>query len=190
VIAVITWRGRRAGYPTSPGVSGTATGRRTCPLAARWRRMTGSRDGGAVTAELVIAMPLLLGLIMLVIQAGVFLHATHIAQAAANRAAAVAAAHGSTAATGQQAGQATLAEIGHSILTDTDVRVTRSATEVRVEIVGVAATVVPGVHWQVKAVVVRPTEVFVAPAVLACASGPGRPQPTPIPKGAPDGRHR
>jgi hypothetical protein len=44
------------------------------------------------------------------------------------------------------------------------VSVTRTATEVRVEVVGVAETVVPGVRWTARAVVVRPVERFVPDA--------------------------
>ena len=123
--------------------------------------MAARPDSGAATAELVIAMPLLLGLIMFIIQAGVWLHATHIAQAAANQAAAVAAANGSSAAAGQHAGEQTLAALGHSVLIAPKVTVIRTATQVRVEVVGTAETVVPGIRWTVRAVVVRPVEVFV-----------------------------
>lgn len=106
-------------------------------------------------------MPLLMLIIMFVVQAGVWMHATHVAQAAATRAANVAAAYQSSADAGQRAGEDTLAAIGHTILQDQWVHVTRTATEVRVEITVTANTVVPGVHWPVKAVVVRPVEVFV-----------------------------
>lgn len=135
-----------------------AAGRR---LRARWRRAAARPDAGAATAELVIAMPLLLLIVMLVVQAGVWMHATHIAQAAAIRAATTAAAYQSSAATGQQAGAATLAAIGSGVLTHPSVTVTRTATQVSVEITGTAATVVPGIHWSVRAVVVRPVERFV-----------------------------
>jgi Flp pilus assembly protein TadG len=130
-------------------------------MSARWRRSGAHVDSGAATAELVIAMPLLMLIIMFVLQAGVWMHATHVAQAAATRAASVAAAYHSSATAGQQAGTDTLAAIGHSILVDPTVTVTRTATEVRVEITGTAETVVPGIHWQVRAVVVRPVEIFV-----------------------------
>jgi Flp pilus assembly protein TadG len=109
-------------------------------------------------------MPLLLGILMFIIQAGVYLHATHIAQAAATRAASVAAAYDASAGRGEDAGRKTLAAIGHSVLVAPTVSVSRTATEVRAEVVGTAETVVPGVHWQVKAIVVRTTERFVPQA--------------------------
>ena len=127
-------------------------------LRARCRRVAARPDAGAASAELVIAMPLLLLIVMLVIQAGVWFHATHIAQAAANRAAATAAAYHSSAGAGRSAGADTLTAIGSGVLKNPSVSVTRTATEVRVTIHGVASTVVPGMHWHVETTVVRPTE--------------------------------
>lgn len=138
---------------SSPVTRGTARG-----LRARWRRVAARPDAGAATAELVIAMPLLLLIVMFVIQAGVWLHATHIAQAAATRAASTAAAYQSSAGAGQGAGTDTLAAIGTGVLKNPSVSVTRTATEVRVRIRGTAQTVVPGIHWRVSTVVVRPVE--------------------------------
>jgi Flp pilus assembly protein TadG len=153
-------RSRRAaaasGRRSSQGAV-AATGR----LRARWRRVAARSDAGGATVELVVAMPLLLLIVMFVVQAGVWMHATHVAQAAATRAAATAAAYGSSAAAGQSTAAQTLAAIGKGVLTDPKVTVTRTATEVRVEVVGVAETVVPGVRWRARAVVVRPVERFV-----------------------------
>lgn len=112
-------------------------------------------------------MPLLLLIVMFVIQAGVWMHATHVAQAAATRAANTAAAYQSSAAAGHDEGGQTLAAIGDGVLTNPQVSVTRTATEVRVEIVGTAATVVPGVTWTVRAVVVRPVERFLPATTTA-----------------------
>jgi Flp pilus assembly protein TadG len=130
-------------------------------LRGRWRRVVSRPDRGGATAELAIAMPLLLLMVMFIIQAGVWMHATHVAQAAATRAAASAAAYNSSAAAGQSAGTQTVAALGSGVLTDPHVSVTRTATEVRVEVAGVAETVVPGVRWTARAVVVRPVERFV-----------------------------
>jgi Flp pilus assembly protein TadG len=117
-------------------------------------------DAGGATAELVIAMPLLLFIIMFIVQAGVWMHATHISQAAATRAANSAAAYGASVADGRTAGHTTLAAIGNGVLVNPNVSVTRTATEVRAEVVGTAETVVPGVYWTARAVVVRPVERF------------------------------
>ncbi len=142
------------------------TGRRSSACGAgrlrdRWRRVAARPDAGGATAELVVAMPLLLLIVMFVVQAGVWMHATHVAQAAATRAANTAAAYGSSATVGQSTGTQTLAAIGDGVLTDPTVSVTRTATEVRVEVAGTAETVVPGVRWTARAIVVRPVERFV-----------------------------
>lgn len=146
----------RAGRRTYPRRPGTARWPRRRPGRAAARR-----DKGGATAELVIAMPLLLLMIMFIVQAGVWMHATHVAQGAATRAANSAAAYGSSAAAGENAGAQTLAAIGSGVLQDPSVSVVRTATQVRVEVFGTAAMVVPGVQWTARAVVVRPVERFV-----------------------------
>jgi Flp pilus assembly protein TadG len=144
---------RRTAYRLALGAGGR--------LRVRWRRAAAHPDRGGATAELVVAMPLLLLMVMFIIQAGVWMHATHVAQAAATRAAASAAAYNSSAADGQSTGTQTAAALGSGVLIDPRVSVTRTATEVRVEVDGVAETVVPGIHWRVQAVVVRPVEQFI-----------------------------
>ena len=163
-MVIDTIRVRRTGRrpPSMAGAAGW--------LRARWRRVAARPDAGAVTAELVVATPLLLLMIMFVIQAGVWLHATNVAQAAATRAASTAAAYQGSAAAGQAAGAQTLAAIGSGVLKTPAVSVTRTATEVRVEVTGTAASVVPGVHWTVRAVVVRPVERFVPDLTTAGGS--------------------
>ncbi|MGC9667441.1 TadE family protein [Planosporangium sp. 12N6] len=150
-------RNRRAARPSSPARGATGW------LRVRWRRAAARPDVGAATAELVVAMPLLLLIVMTVIQAGVWMHATHVAQAAATRAASTAAGYQSSAAAGRAAGGDTLTAVGSGVLANPSVSVTRTATEVRAEITGSAATVVPGFHWRVNVVVVRPVERWTTP---------------------------
>src|SRR5690348_7390333 len=134
--ATTTYLSRRAERPPSPvlGAARRLPARWRARWSARWRRVTARPDAGAASAELVIAMPLLLLIVMFVIQAGVWMHATHVAQAAATRAANAAAAYQSSAAAGHDAGAQTLAAIGDGVLKNPQVSVTRTATEVRVEI--------------------------------------------------------
>lgn len=147
----------RAGHRSSPSVPGPVGW-----LRARWRRVTArGNDHGGATAELAVAMPLLLLLVMFVFQAGVWMHATHVAQAAATRASTTAAGYQASAGAGTSAGRDTLTALGSGVLKNPSVTVTRTATEVRVEIVGTAQTVVPGVRWTVRSVVVRPVERWV-----------------------------
>lgn len=130
-------------------------------LRTRWRRLIADGDRGAATAEFVIAVPLLMLMLLFVPQAAVWYHATHVAQAAANRALDAAAADGGSAALGQTVGEETLTALGSGVLHDTHITVTRTATSVRVDIEGTAETIVPGIHWRVHATVAGPVERFV-----------------------------
>jgi Flp pilus assembly protein TadG len=130
-------------------------------VRARWRRLAAEGDRGAATAEFVLAVPLLMLMILFVPQAAVWYHATHVAQAAANRALDAAAANGGSAAQGETVGAQTLAALGSGVLHDPHVGVTRTATDVRVNITGTAETVVPGIHWTVHATAAGPVERFV-----------------------------
>jgi Flp pilus assembly protein TadG len=118
----------------------------------------GARDQGAATTELVIATPLLGLLLMLVVQFGVWAHAQHIAQAAANEALQVARAYQSSAAAGTAQGQAILDQTGGSVLTDRSVSVTRTPTTVTVTVTGHATSVVPGFSPTVRVTVSGPVE--------------------------------
>ena len=129
-------------------------------LAAAPRRAQPGRtnEGGAVSVQLVIATPLLLLLLMLTVQFAVYLHATHIAEATAAQALAAARLEAGTAADGDIQAQAVLGQLGHDVLLEPHVSVTRRATQVRVEITGVAQTVVPPMRLPVRAVAEGPTE--------------------------------
>ena len=118
-------------------------------------------DEGSVTLETVVLMPLVLLIIMLVVQAGLWMHATHVAQAAANKALVTAAAHDSSAAQGRTAGQQSITALGQKVLLGPNVAVDRTATTVTVSIGATAPAVVPGLHWRVRASAVGPVERFV-----------------------------
>jgi Flp pilus assembly protein TadG len=111
--------------------------------------------------ELVLATPLLLLLLGLIVQAGVTMHAHHVAQSAAARALEAARADGGSVVAGAAAGRQSLAVLAPNILTDPQVTVTRTATQVRVEVSGYSTAVVPGVRLRVVAVAVGPVERFV-----------------------------
>ncbi|HWH01699.1 MAG TPA: TadE family protein [Pilimelia sp.] len=138
-----------------------------CPrhltLPARIRaggRTRARRDAGSGTVEMVITIPVFMFLMMLVVQVGMWLHASHIAQAAATRALATASAYQGSAA-GRTAGHDTLDSLGGTVLKDPSVRVTRTATDVRVEVTGRVVTVVPGISWPVRATAAGAVERFV-----------------------------
>ncbi len=120
-------------------------------------------DRGAGSAEIVVATPLLMLLILLVIQFGIWAHATHVAQATAEEALAAARVQGGTAATGQQRASQVLAQIGSAVLTSPHVIVTRTATTATVRVTATAERVVPlpGLALPVTVTVTGPVERFV-----------------------------
>lgn len=135
---------------------------------ARTRPATGPRcgsgDHGAVSAQLVIATPLLLLMLLLSVQMAVWLHAVHIAQTGAAQALAAARAEdGSTGAGRVQAGLV-LAELGSGLLIDPHVEVTRDGTEVHAQITGTAQVVVPGLRLPVNTVAHGPAEAWTTEA--------------------------
>jgi Flp pilus assembly protein TadG len=136
-----------------------ATGTRLARAARR--RLAGDR--GAGSAELVVATPLLMLLILLVIQFGIWAHANHVAQATAEEALAAARVQGSIAAAGQDRASQVLGQIGGAILISPHVTVIRTATTVTVRITADAERVVPlpGLTLPVTVTVTGPIERFV-----------------------------
>ncbi len=119
-----------------------------------------SGEHGAATAELVIATPLLLLLVLLVVQFALWQHAIHIADAAAQEGARAARLEGGTAADGTSHARVFLAQLSPTILVHPDVVARRNADTARVEITGQALTVVPGLRLPVRSVSQGAVEVF------------------------------
>lgn len=130
-------------------------------FAARVARVRATKDRGAVTVELVLATPLLVLCLMLVIQAGLWMHATHVAQATAQRALESARAYNGSTADGQETARQSLAELAGGTLKDAHAEVNRGAGQANVEITGYAATVVPGMRLPVRARAAGGVERFV-----------------------------
>jgi Flp pilus assembly protein TadG len=130
----------------------------------RAKRRAGG-DRGAGSAEIVIAVPLLMLLILLVIQFAVWEHAEAIAHATAEEALAAARVQGGTAADGQQRAAQVISQIGSSVLTGPQVSVTMTPADVTVDVTGTAERVlpVPGLSFPVTATVTGPVERFVPP---------------------------
>jgi Flp pilus assembly protein TadG len=120
-------------------------------------------ERGAVAAELVIATPLLLLLIMGVIQFALWQHATHVAEAAAQQALSVGRLQGETPAAGEAQGDAVLSQVGAGVLTDPRVTATKTATVTTVVVTGRATSVVGLFSLPVRAVASGPSEVLTAP---------------------------
>jgi Flp pilus assembly protein TadG len=124
----------------------------------RQRHQRPSRDSGSATVEVVIATPLLTLLLLLVVQFGVWAHATHIAQAAANQGLQTARAYRGSEAAGEVDARAFLDQAAGTLLINRGVTVTRSATTVTVSITGTAATVMPGFRLPVRTTATGPVE--------------------------------
>lgn len=117
-------------------------------------------ERGAATAELVIATPALLFLLLVVVHVGLWFHASHVASAVAQEGARAARNEAGTAADGDAAAQQLLAELGDRLVLDAHVDITRDAEEVRVVVTGHGPTVVPGLRLPIRAVSEGPVEVF------------------------------
>lgn len=128
------------------------------------RRSSRRRNGsGAVTAELVVATPLLLLLISLIVQYAMYQHATQVAQSAAQEAVTATRVQGGSLSSGQMQGQHVLRMLGTGLLIDPEVAVERTATQARVEVSGYAEQIVPFVRLKVDAVSLAPVEPSAGP---------------------------
>jgi Flp pilus assembly protein TadG len=111
------------------------------------RRTTGRKaarpsDTGTSTVELVITMPALLLAVLTVLQFGLWMHAQHVAQAAAREGATIARADGGSQTAARDATTASLRHLGPTILRDPTVEVSRTSTEATVTVTGRATSIV------------------------------------------------
>jgi Flp pilus assembly protein TadG len=127
-------------------------------LAARSRALSSERERGSVTAELAIATPLLVLLLMFIVQFGVIWSAQQAAQTAASEAVNAARAQGADPGLGQSQGQATLQQVAGGELPDGVVSVTYSGGQATVVVTGHPQSLVPGWHPQVTAQISAPIE--------------------------------
>ncbi len=115
-------------------------------------------NAGAVTAELVVATPLLLLLISLIVQYAMYDHATHVAQSAAQEAVTATRVQGGSVGAGQLQGEHVIQTLGTGLLIDPEVVVERTATQARVEVTGYAELIVPFLRLSIDAVASAPVE--------------------------------
>jgi hypothetical protein len=127
----------------------------------QWRRhLTGDR--GSASVELVIATPILLFLILLIVQFGLWSHATHIAQAAASNGLTAARVYDGTAADGAAEARNTLELLGDGPLENTSVTASRDADTASLRVEGTAYMVIPFLTLPVHATATGPIERFVS----------------------------
>ena len=123
-------------------------------------RILGRDERGAVSAELVIATPLLLLLIMGVIQFALWEHAEHVAAAVAQQGVAVGRLQGESAQAGEQQAQTVLDQLGSSVLTGAKVVATRTDLATTVTVTGHAESIVGLFTLPVRATASGPTETY------------------------------
>jgi len=143
-----------------PGTAAAGrAGRRKAPrLRLPWRG-----DQGAGAAEVVIAVPLLMLIILVIVQFAIWEHAVSVAQATAQEALAAARVQGGSTAAGQQRASQVLSQVGSAVLVGPQVSVTRTAVTVTVQVHADAERVVPlpGLSLPVTVTVTGPVERFV-----------------------------
>lgn len=125
-------------------------------------RRTCRDQRGSGTAELVMVMPVLLLLLLLIAQFALYMHAAHIAQAAAAQGLSAARVSGGSATAGTTAGQQVLAQLGSGPLRATSVQAQRGPVQASVQVQGKAVSVIPFVSLAVHAEAIGPVEKFSA----------------------------
>lgn len=141
--------------------------RRRSPLPSsmrwRWCRSVWADQRGSVSAELVIAVPVLLLLLMLIAQFALWAHASHIAQAAATQALSATRVRGGTATEGDDTAREVLTQLGQGPLRNAHAVVIRGPEQSTAEVTGDAVSVLGFLVLPVRARAVGPTEHFVTP---------------------------
>jgi len=125
------------------------------------RRLAGERGS---TASLVVAAPVMLLMLMLVVHAALYLHASAVVQAAARDGARAARAESGTSDAGAARANALLDTLSEGLLSERSVDASRTATSATV---GIRARVLGPVPWlapPVSASVTSPVERVVDPA--------------------------
>lgn len=127
-------------------------------LASRWRgRVRDDRGVSALT--LAVVFPVVMTLVMLAVQGGLYWHAHQRAEAAADRAAAVAARVDGSGAAGEAAAYAFLEG---APLDDATVSVRRGGQQAQARVTATAPSLVMGIRWTVIARSTVERERFVA----------------------------
>ena len=108
-------------------------------------------EQGSATTELVIVTPVLLLLIMMIIQFGIWYHASHVAQAAAQEGVRTVRVEAGTASAGKLRAERFVSSAAPTLLVDVNVAATRSATTARVDVNATVRSIVPGLSLPVHA---------------------------------------
>lgn len=117
-------------------------------------------ESGEASTEAVLVVPVLLLLVMLVFQFGLWYHAEHVAQAAAQEGVRSARLEGGSAEDGRRRAERFLAGAGREIVTAPVVKASRGASSAEVRVEGHAVMLVPGLRLPVRAAATSPVERF------------------------------
>lgn len=117
------------------------------------------RDRGLTSTELAVLMPVVIVMVLVPIQVGLWWHASQIADAAAREGVDAAQVETASQADGVSAAERFLNAAGN--IQDPSVTVNRTLDTVVVEVSGRAPQVIPGFDWQVAATAVAQVERFI-----------------------------
>jgi Flp pilus assembly protein TadG len=117
-------------------------------------------ERGDETIEAVLVTPVLLLLIMVIIQFGLWYHASHVAEAAAQQGASAARVEAARAHDGRVSAQQFMAAAAPALVNNVTVTATRNAEIARVEVDGTLHSIVPGLTLHVHGETQSPVERF------------------------------
>lgn len=120
----------------------------------------GRNDSGEAVTETVLIVPVLLLMILLIIQFGLWYHAQHVVQAAAQEGSRAGRGQGATADDGERRAEQFLDVSGASLIEGPTVTSSRSTEVITVEVSGHVVAVIPGLRLPVHATAASPTEEF------------------------------
>ena len=115
-------------------------------------------ERGSSAVEMVIIFPVTLLIVLLIIQFGVWYHASDVARAAAQQGVKAASAYGATAAEGQASADTVLRQNGNSLIQAPLVTPYRDGAVARVTVTGSALSVVPAFHLSIHVSATSPVE--------------------------------
>ena len=115
---------------------------------------------GGTSVEVTIAVPVLLLLIMLVVQFGLWYHAEHVARSAADQGLRAARDPVRPPSSGEERAIDFLDAAGKRLIENRQVTVIRSSNVARVMVTGRVAAVIPGLRLPVRATAAGPIERF------------------------------
>jgi Flp pilus assembly protein TadG len=117
-------------------------------------------ERGSVSLQLAVIFPVVLTLLLLSVQAGLFFHARHVARAAANEGLRAARLYDHTAGDGQAAAAQLLRQSGGDLISDEQVTAARDTNTASVSVTGHAISLLPGISLNVSETSTGPVERF------------------------------